>query len=112
MAADLRKARVTVVGLNPGFMPTGRVLRAMTTEKRKKQFRFDLSETPEYIGRAVAALAADGHAIRKSGRLLVVADLAKEYGFTDVDGNYIPRFDPAAPFKPYPARSAPYSAPA
>ncbi len=112
MAADLRKAKVAVVGLNPGFMRIERVLRSMKTERIKRQFRFDLSETPEYIGRAVAALAADRHAIRKSGQLLWVADLAKEYGFTDVDGSYIPRFDPAAPVKPYPPRSAPYSAPA
>jgi len=112
MAAGLRKTKVTVVGMNPGFMRTERVLRSMKTEKIKRQFRFDLSETPEYIGRAVAALAADRHSIRKSGQLLWVADLAREYGFTDVDGSYIPRFDPKAPFKPYPPRSAPYSAPA
>ena len=82
----------------------------MTTEKRKKQFRFDLSETPEYIGRAVAALAADSKVMRQTGRLLWVSDLAKEYGFTDVDGSHVPRFDPAASLKPFPPRSAPYSA--
>ena len=74
----------------------------MNSEARKKQFRFDLSETPEYIGRAAAALAADPKAFKKTGRLLWACDLAKEYGFTDVDGRYIPRFDPKAPMRAFP----------
>jgi hypothetical protein len=74
----------------------------MKTEARKKQFRFDLSETPEYIGRAVAALAADRNVLRKNGRLLWACDLAKECGFTDIDGRFIPRFDPKAPRREYP----------
>ncbi|MBV8551768.1 MAG: hypothetical protein JOY54_10735 [Acidobacteriaceae bacterium] len=74
----------------------------MTNEKRKRQYRFDLSETPEYIGRAVVALAADGDVIRKTGQLLWVAELAKEYGFTDTDGRYIPLFDPKAPLQEFP----------
>jgi NAD(P)-dependent dehydrogenase (short-subunit alcohol dehydrogenase family) len=90
MSADLRKSNVAVVGLNPGFMRTEGVLMYMTTEERKKQFRFDLSESPEYIGRAVAALAGDSDIIRNTGQLLWVCDLAKEYGFTDIDGRYIP----------------------
>ena len=44
--------------------------------------------------RAVAALAADTNVLKKTGRIHFVADLAKEYGFTDVDGRYIPRFNP------------------
>jgi hypothetical protein len=68
-----------------------------TTEARKKQFRFDLSESPEYIGRAVSALAADTKVMQKTGQLLWAADLAKEYGFTDIDGRFVPRFDPGAP---------------
>jgi dehydrogenase/reductase SDR family member 1 len=49
---------------------------------------FDLSnsESPQFIGRAVAALAADPEVMRKSGQVLVAAELAEEYGFTDVDG--------------------------
>jgi len=102
MSRELKKSKVTVVGLNPGFMRTERVLMHMTTEARKKQFRFDLSETPEYIGRAVAALAADRGVFSKTGQLLWVCDLAKEYGFTDTDGRYIPRFDPKAPMQEFP----------
>ncbi len=97
-----KKYGVAVVGLNPGFMRTERVMMHMKTEAIKKQFRFDLSETVEYIGRAVAALAADGDAVRKNGKLLWVCDLAKEYGFTDTDGRYIPRFDPKAPMQAFP----------
>jgi NAD(P)-dependent dehydrogenase (short-subunit alcohol dehydrogenase family) len=81
MGRELKKSKVAMVGLNPGFMRTERVLMHMRTEALKKQFRFDLSESVEYIGRAAAALAADPKVIRKTGQLLWVADLAKEYGF-------------------------------
>ncbi len=94
MAADGRKHRIASVTLMPGFMQTERVERSMTSEQVRKQFRYDLSESVEYIGRAVAALAADPKVLSKSGRIHFVADLAEEYGFTDVDGRRIPRFDP------------------
>ena len=96
---DLKESQVTAVGLNPGFMRTERVLRSMTSDAIKKQFRFDLSESPEYIGRAAAALAGDPHVFGKTGQLLWVADLAREYGFTDTDGRTIPLFDPNAQVK-------------
>jgi len=102
MSKYTRKYNVAVVGLNPGFMRTERVLMSMTNDNVKKQFRFDLSETVEYIGRAVVALAGDADAVKKSGKLLWVCDLAKEYGFTDTDGRYIPRFDPKAPMQAFP----------
>ena len=44
------------------------------------------SESPDFIGRAVAALAADPDVLRYTGQVLVAASLAKEYGFCDVDG--------------------------
>ncbi len=103
LSRELEKSQVAVVGLNPGFMRTERVLMHMTTEAVKKQFRFDLSESVEYIGRAAAALAADTEVIGKSGRLLWAAELAKEYGFTDVDGRVIPVFDPNAPVQAFPS---------
>jgi len=102
MSRDAKSAKIAVVGLNPGFMRTERVLMHMRTEAHKKQFRFDLSESPEYIGRAVAALAADRNVFRKNGQLLWACDLAEEYGFTDIDGRFIPRFDPKAPRQEYP----------
>jgi len=44
------------------------------------------SESPEYTGRAVAALAGDPQLMRKSGKTFHVGELAGEYGFTDIDG--------------------------
>ena len=99
MSRELKKSKVAVVGLNPGFMRTERVLMHMTTEAIKKQFRFDLSESVEYVGRAAAALAGDPKVLGKTGQLLWAAELAKEYGFTDVDGRVIPLFDPKAPVR-------------
>lgn len=94
MAADVRKAKVAVITLMPGFMRTERVERSMTSDDLKRQFRYDLSESTAYVGRAVVALARDRGALAKSGRIHFVADLAKEYGFTDEDGRVIPRFAP------------------
>lgn len=94
MAAELTKKKISVVTLMPGFMRTERVVRSMTTDKVKKQMGFEKSESTEYVGRAVAALAADPRVGSKSGKIHFVADLAREYGFTDVDGKQVPRFNP------------------
>lgn len=94
MAQDVRKAKVAVITLMPGFMRTERVEKSMTSDEVRRRFRYDLSETTAYIGRAVVALARDRGALKKSGRIHFVADLAKEYGFTDVDGRWVPRFAP------------------
>src|SRR4051812_38106825 len=79
MAHELQSHGVTVVSLYPGLVRTEAVLAAGV---------FDLSnsESPEFTGRAVAALASDPNAIRRTGSVLVAAALAEEYGFTDVDG--------------------------
>ena len=83
MAHDLRERRVTAVAIAPGFMRTERVMAAHATDP------FDLSQTesPEYLGRAVAHLAADPDRLTRSGELLTAGDLARAYGFTDVDGS-------------------------
>ena len=78
----------------------GRGIALVLGEEGATQQPFDLSgtESPEYVGRAVAALAADPGEMAKSGRVLRVGDLAQEYGFTDVDGRQIPAFQlPNAP---------------
>ncbi|MCC6443630.1 MAG: SDR family oxidoreductase [Armatimonadetes bacterium] len=49
------------------------------------------------FGRAVAALASDPNVFIRTGQLLRAGDLAREYGFTDIDGRQPPRFDPFAP---------------
>ena len=51
------------------------------------QPHFVISETPRYVGRAVAHLAADPEVARWNGRSLSSGSLAKEYGFTDLDGS-------------------------
>jgi hypothetical protein len=55
---------------------------------------FDLSgaESSGYLGRAVAALAADPDEMRKSGSVQAVGELAVEYGLTDIDGRRVPAF--------------------
>ena len=83
MAHDLRERRVTAVAIAPGFMRTERVMAAHAADP------FDLGQTesPEYLGRAVAHLAADPDRLARTGELLTAGDLARAYGFTDVDGS-------------------------
>ena len=80
MARDLAGTGVTVVSLYPGLVRTEKVLEAAAF--------LDLSnsESPQFLGRAVAHLAADPDVVRRSGSVAVAAQLAREYGFTDVDG--------------------------
>jgi NAD(P)-dependent dehydrogenase (short-subunit alcohol dehydrogenase family) len=80
MAVELRPYGVAAVSLYPGLVRTEKVMEAAAW--------LDLtnSESPEFVGRAVAALAGDPHVIRHTGTVLVAASLAVEYGFTDIDG--------------------------
>lgn len=91
MSPELVKRKVAIVALAPGWMRTERVL-MYTSEKERKSARFKKSETPEYAGRAVASLAADPAVLERSGKLLFVGDLARQYGFKDTDGRYVPNF--------------------
>jgi dehydrogenase/reductase SDR family member 1 len=79
-AHELRKHNVAVVSLYPGLVRTEKVMEAAAF--------LDLSnsESPQFIGQAVTALASDPDVMRKSGQVLVAAALAQEYGFTDIDG--------------------------
>ena len=90
MARELKKHNIAAVSLAPGFIRTERVAAAFDAAGMKGYESF--TESPEYVGRAVAALAADSNVMEKSGRILTVGDLAREYGFTDVDGRLIPPF--------------------
>jgi NAD(P)-dependent dehydrogenase (short-subunit alcohol dehydrogenase family) len=80
MAVELRPHGVTAVSLYPGLVRTEKVMEAAAW--------LDLtnSESPELIGRAVAALAADPDVMRHTGTVLVAASIAAEHGFTDIDG--------------------------
>jgi NAD(P)-dependent dehydrogenase (short-subunit alcohol dehydrogenase family) len=93
LAPEARRAGITVVGLMPGFMKTERVETHMRDHPELHQlYRYDLAESPEYAGRALAALASDRDVLAKSGQFIFAADAAKEYGFTDIDGRYIENF--------------------
>ena len=80
MAHELRDHNVAAVSLYPGLVRTEEVMR------NADYFDMSNSESPQFIGRAVAGLAADPNLMQKSGRILVAAQLALEYGFTDIDG--------------------------
>jgi dehydrogenase/reductase SDR family member 1 len=80
MAIELQPHGVTIVSIYPGMVRTEKVMESAAW--------LDLSnsESPEFIGRAVATLAADPDVLRHTGNVLVAAAIAKEYGFTDIDG--------------------------
>jgi NAD(P)-dependent dehydrogenase (short-subunit alcohol dehydrogenase family) len=92
MARELRKKDIVSVALTPGFLRSEAVLdhfgvtEANWREGGKKDPNFLASESPRFVGRAVVALAADPHAKKKSGRVFSSWALAREYGFTDLDG--------------------------
>jgi NAD(P)-dependent dehydrogenase (short-subunit alcohol dehydrogenase family) len=93
MAEDLRPYRVAAVALTPGFLRSEAMLdhfgvtEANWRDAAKIDPHFLMSETPFYIGRAVAALAADPNVFEKSGKTLSTWGLSDEYGFTDADGS-------------------------
>jgi len=92
-AAELGRRGVTAVALTPGFLRSEAVLDHFGVSAEnwrdavRKDRHFAASETPHYVGRAVAALAGDPHVKRWAGRSLSAGLLAKEYGFTDLDGS-------------------------
>jgi NAD(P)-dependent dehydrogenase (short-subunit alcohol dehydrogenase family) len=80
MAHELQNHNVAVVSLYPGLVRTEKVMEAAAW--------LDLSnsESPQFIGRVIAALAADPEIMKRSGKVLVAAALAAEYGVSDIDG--------------------------
>jgi len=91
MGAELKRHGITVLALSPGWMRTERVLESVKNEEERQQM-LEQTETTEYIGRAVCALASDPDPMRMSGSIQMVGELAEIYGFTDVDGRVIPPF--------------------
>lgn len=95
MAEELRPHGVASLALSPGWMRTEFVLAGHQTDEAHWHERPALArtESPRYLGRAVVALAADPQVLRKSGQVLRVGDLAREYGFTDIDGRQVEAFE-------------------
>jgi NAD(P)-dependent dehydrogenase (short-subunit alcohol dehydrogenase family) len=92
-AHDLAKHGATAVSLTPGWMRSEIMLDVFgVTEEHwrdaiDREPHFAISETPRFVGRAVAALAGDPERARWNGQSLSSGGLAKEYGFTDLDGS-------------------------
>lgn len=92
MSRELKRTRVTSIAVTPGYLRSEEMLeRYGVTEANWKDAvnnvpDFIASETPTFVGRAVAALAADRDIAKKNGRVFASWTLAHEYGFTDRDG--------------------------
>jgi NAD(P)-dependent dehydrogenase (short-subunit alcohol dehydrogenase family) len=93
---ELRALGATAVAITPGWLRSEMMLEAFGTSEDRWHEAVDggtappdfaLSESPRYVGRAVAALAADPDRSRWNQRSLTSGGLAAEYGFTDVDGS-------------------------
>ena len=94
MAQELREHGIAALAVAPGFMRTERVVEAFRRAGAASALDGPggPKETPTYLARAIAALAADARVIEKSGQLVEVGTLALEYGFTDVNGTQPPPF--------------------
>ena len=92
-AKDLEKHGATAVSLTPGWLRSEMMLEAFEVrednwrEAAAKVPHFVISESPRFVGRAVAALAADSERMRWNGHSLSSGGLAQIYGFTDLDGS-------------------------
>lgn len=92
-AKDLEPHGATAVSITPGWLRSEMMLEAFGVREEnwrdatKNVPHFVISETPRFVGRAVAALAADPDKARFNGQSLSSGGLAKVYGFTDLDGS-------------------------
>jgi NAD(P)-dependent dehydrogenase (short-subunit alcohol dehydrogenase family) len=94
MAQELREDGIASLAVAPGFMRTERIVEAFRRAGVPDAVNGPggPKETTAYLGRAIVALASDTRVIDKSGQLVEVGALAREYGFTDVDGTQPPPF--------------------
>jgi NAD(P)-dependent dehydrogenase (short-subunit alcohol dehydrogenase family) len=92
MAGELHEHGVAAVAITPGFLRSEAMLQhqgvteANWREAGKKDPNFLESESPLFVGRAVAALAAEPNLLARSGQLLSSWEIAREHGLTDYDG--------------------------
>lgn len=93
LALQLQKQKIAVVSLTPGYLRSEEMLdhfgvtEVTWRDAILKDKNFAYSETPYYVGKAVVALASDKKVMRKTGKALESGRLAREYGFTDIDGS-------------------------
>ncbi len=95
VAEELRPHGVASLAVSPGWMRTEFVLAGFKADETTWREHPPLArtESTRYVGRAVAALAADPGVMGRSGGVHRVGDLAVEYGFTDIDGRVVPPFE-------------------
>lgn len=92
MAAELKPHGVAAIAITPGFLRSESMLARLGVSEAnwrdagKEDKNFLESETPLFVGRAVAALAADPEIMKRTGQLCSSWELSRDYGFTDVDG--------------------------
>ncbi|MCA9741695.1 MAG: SDR family NAD(P)-dependent oxidoreductase [Deferribacteres bacterium] len=92
MSQELRDHHIAALAITPGFLRSEAMLEHFSVNEDNWQDAakidpyFAESESPFYVGRAVAALAADSNILQKSGGAFSSWQLAEEYGFTDIDG--------------------------
>ncbi|MCI0444872.1 SDR family oxidoreductase [bacterium] len=93
LAHELKPHNATAVSLTPGWLRSEAMLEAYGVKElnwldaTKRQPHFAISESPAFVGRAVVALAQDPEVSRWNGKSLSSGQLAKIYGFTDIDGS-------------------------
>src|SRR6516164_1763203 len=92
MAAELRPHGVAAIAITPGFLRSEAMLEGLGVSEAnwrdagEQDKNFLESESPLFVGRAIAALAQDGRVLERSGQLYSSWELGREYGFTDADG--------------------------
>jgi NAD(P)-dependent dehydrogenase (short-subunit alcohol dehydrogenase family) len=92
LSQELKERGIPAVAVTPGFLRSEWMLDRMGVteanwqEAAKNVKEFIASETPLFVGRCVAALAADPNVMNKNGRVWASWDLAQEYGIDDADG--------------------------
>jgi NAD(P)-dependent dehydrogenase (short-subunit alcohol dehydrogenase family) len=93
-ARELAGRNIAIVSLWPGLVLTERIMSqaTLTDDGKLEMYGLDLSlgETPRFPGRAVAALATDPEVLQRAGGSFTASGLAREYGFTDENGNLPP----------------------
>lgn len=93
LAHEVGRRGATALSVTPGWLRSEAMLDAYRVKEEnwrdatKVQPHFAISETPRFVGRAVAALAADPERARWNGKSVSTGELAKVYGFTDLDGS-------------------------
>jgi dehydrogenase/reductase SDR family protein 1 len=91
MAHELRRYGIAAVSIWPGYIKSEKLAaQPDRVPPALAKLIAERGETPQFAGRAIAALAADPDVMEKTGQILLASELAREYGFTDIDGKIPP----------------------